>query len=81
LFAGSPGHYFLHTRTLWPEEADADTQMITHEEARCIYENLSNKRITVSEAFDGWKKAGPKGVNSARDLNLQEKPGSGLTKS
>ena len=59
LLASSHGHYFLHTRSSWPGEADGETQMISHEEARCIYENLPNKRMTREAAFDVWKNAGP----------------------
>ena len=64
LLASSHGHYFLHTRTLWPGEADGETQMISHEEARCLYGNLRNKRVSETAAFSRWQSPGPTAVKA-----------------
>ena len=58
LYVTAHGHYFLHFRTLWPAEEDGLTEMISRDEARCIYENLQNKRKSRGFAFESRKGAG-----------------------
>ena len=45
------GRYILHQRSLWPHEEDGRNDQISAWEARCVFENLPNRRVGRREAF------------------------------
>lgn len=51
LFRSADNNYFLHTRSSWPNEADGLTERVSVREARCLFENLPNRRVSLAEAF------------------------------
>ncbi len=51
LLRTADGRYILHQRSLWPQEEDGRNDQVSAWEARCLYENLPNRRMARREAF------------------------------
>ncbi|MFH1060433.1 MAG: hypothetical protein V1797_17355 [Pseudomonadota bacterium] len=51
LLRAADGCYILHQRSRWPQEEDGRNEQISVWEARCIFANLPNRRVKLSEAF------------------------------